>query len=339
MRSNPEVNPGSSKLWAALDPHRRTAGLCHVWDIPLHIVRPGPNGPARWLALPFAFLRLLKRVRPAVLFVPNPSIALATLAAIFRKRLGYCLVIDAHNEGVRPFYRPYGPVRWLSRRLLSAADFTIVSNDALAADVREAGGRALTLPDALPVVPEGSDRRQTVASHPPVIAVIATYRRDEPIAAVMSAATRMPDVQFEFTGPCERYDDKVAPVPPNARLTGFLDDGDYWRLLARATVVCDLTLKSDCLVCGAYEALAVGAPMVLSDNRPTRELFGSAAVLTGNDPEDIRQALQTALIDRDRLQANALELREAFKARWQEQADAAWHEIEQRCAPGAAISA
>lgn len=317
-------------LWAALGPHRRTTGLCQAWHIPLHVILPGRKGPTRWLALPFHFLGLLNRVRPKILFVPNPSLALTTLATVFRPLFGYRLVVDAHNEGVRPFDRPYAPVRWLTRRLLRAADITIVTNEALASDVRDAGGRPVMLPDALPDVPapatEGAD-----SAKPPEVTVIATYRRDEAIAAIMSAAAAMPDVRFAFTGPGERYDAAETPVPPNARLTGFLDDEDYWRLLARATVVCDLTLKPDCLVCGAYEALAVGKPMVLSDNPPTRALFGPAAVLTGNDPDEIRQALQAALDDRDRLAANAIELRDSFPERWQTQADAAWREIEQRC--------
>ena len=105
-------------------------------------------------------------------------------------------------------------------------------------------------------------------------------------------------------------------------------------MLARATVICDLTLKPDCLVCGAYEALAVGKPMVLSDNPPTRDLFGPAAVVTGDAPEAIAAALRAASHDCERLEAGARELRATFSARWQKLADAAWETIEAQCARG-----
>ncbi len=121
-------------------------------------------------------------------------------------------------------------------------------------------------------------------------------------------------------------------MPPNVHLTGFLRDPDYWQLLAQATVICDLTLKPDCLVCGAYEALAVGKPMVLSENPATRDIFGPAAVLTGSSPEEIATAVRRAIEDRDRLEASALQLQKSFQERWQLEADAVWETIEAQLA-------
>jgi glycosyltransferase involved in cell wall biosynthesis len=333
VTSNNEVGPGASSLWVSWNAHLRTDGLCAAWGVPLQVLRPTLPGALKWLELPLRTLWLWGRERPRILFVQNPSLALTTLAALCRPLFRYRLVVDAHNEGVRPFDRPYASVRWLTRRLLKAADVTIVTNDALADDVRAAGGRPQTLPDSLPAVPEPGPAVRPGRNAADVV-VIATYRRDEPIADIMAAAAMLPELSFAFTGPGERYRDDSTPVPPNVRLTGFLDDADYWRLLAQATAVCDLTLKPDCLVCGAYEALAVGRPMVLSDNPPTRDLFGHAAVLTGSSPDAIAAALQTAIDDRERLEARARELRASFSARWQAAADAVWENIEAHCASG-----
>ena len=264
--------------------------------------------------MPLQTLRLLRRCRPGLLFVQNPSLALTTLTILCRPVFGYRLVVDAHNEGVRPYDRPYAFVRWLTRRLLKSADVTIVTNDALAEDVRAAGGRPVTLPDSLPVVPDSASTHPRTGDTPDV-AVIATFRRDEPIDA-------------------ERYRRAPGAMPPNVRLTGFLDDSEYWRLLAQAKVVCDLTLKPDCLVCGAYEALALGRPMVLSDNPATRDLFGSAAILTGNSPEEIAAALRRAIEERERLESNASELKESFRTRWRVEADTVWRTIEAQAARG-----
>ena len=316
-----------TSLWISWSAHRRTTGLCAAWEVPLHGLQSKLSGPPRWAELSWKTLGLLRRFRPQILFVQNPSLALTVLAVLSRPLFGYFLVVDAHNEGIRPFDRPYAFVRWLTRRLLKTADVTIVTNDALAEDVQAAGGRPQALPDRLPAVPEPESAR-TRTGDTPEVAVIATYRRDEPIAAIMTAAATMPDVRFAFSGPSERYRGASNALPPNVRLTGFLQDPAYWRLLAQATVVCDLTLKPDCLVCGAYEALALGQPMVLSDNPATRDIFESAAVLTGSNPDEIAAAVRRAIEDCERLGANARQLRETFGLRWQAQAAAVWNAIQ-----------
>lgn len=352
VRSNSEIRPGvhettpavansgrdASLLWVAWSCHRRTTGLCAAWEVPLCIMRPKRSGPLRWAELSLKTLRLLWSSRPRILFVQNPSLALTVLAVLCRPVFGYYLVVDAHNEGIRPFDRPYAFVRWLTRRLLKSADVTIVTNEALAKDVYAAGGRPLVLPDKLPVVAE-LEPIQTRDSKTPDIVVIASFRPDEPIAAIMAAAKTMPDVRFAISGPAERYRGGPGSIPPNVQLTGFLQDPAYWRLLAQATVICDLTLKPDCLVCGAYEALAVGKPMILSDNPATRDIFGPAAVLTGSSPEEIATAVRKAIEDCERLEANAKKLRETYPVRWQREAAALWNDIEALPASGTRTAA
>ena len=314
-------------IWISWSIHRRTTGLCDAWDIPLHVLRPGSPGPIRWIGLSWQTLHILRKTRPDVLFVQNPSLALTVLATIVRPVFGYRLVVDAHNEGVRPFDRPYAVVRRLTRFLLRSADFTIVTNEALAVDVGDAGGRALTLPDRLPSVPK-IEPKDSGGEEPVDVVVVATYRRDEPISAIVEAAATMPDLRFAITGPAVQYSASEAELPSNVRLTGFLLDPDYWRLLARASIVCDLSLKSDCLVCGAYEALAVGKPMVLSDNPPTRRIFGSVAVLTGAEAGDIASAISKAVLSRDSLAANAESLKKDYPKSWEPQASDVWNAIE-----------
>ncbi len=299
-------------LWVAWNDHRRTTGLCDAWDVPLEVVRAGIRGPLRWIELPLRTLGLLRRRRPATLFVQNPSLALTALAVLVRPLFGYRLVVDAHNEGVRPYDRPYRAVRWLTRRMLRAADWTVVSNAGLERDVIDAGGRALVLADPLPLA--AATRKAARASVD--VVVVATYRPDEPIQALLDAAAALPDQRFAFTGDSRRFGRARPDIPNNVSLTGFLDDADYWDLLRQARVVCDLTLKPDCLVCGAYEALAVGRAMVLSDNVPTRALFGDAAVLTGSAPGEIAGAMRAALDRSDALSTAAARLRDRYPADW-----------------------
>ena len=317
-------------LWVSWNIHRRTTGLCTAWNVPLRIIRSAyKRQPRRWFDLAAKTFALLRRRRPEILFVQNPSLALSVFAITTRRLFGFYLVIDAHNEGVRPYDRQGAMVRWLTRGLLKAADLTMVTNVALAKDVQAAGGRALVLHDSLPVP---SVLPAKLDFETPDIAVIATFRPDEPIVEIIEAAAGMPDIRFAFSGDATRFRSHGIVLPPNVRLTGFLPDPAYWKLLSEASVICDLTLKPDCLVCGAYEALAVGKPMVLSDNPATRDIFGSAAILTGSAPGEIADALRQALARREELARNARELRASFPTRWQPQAADTWNAIRKAAA-------
>lgn len=315
-----------SAMWVSWNAHRRTTGLCAAWDVPLHVIQSQRKGLVRRIEQALRTLGLLRRSRPGVLFVQNPSLALTVLAMLGRGTFGYYLVVDAHNEGVRPFARRGRLVHWLTRRLLHGADATIVTNGALVKHVSAAGGRALVLPDRLPE-PEFPQSNAAAGEDVPDVVVISSFMSDEPVAEILAAATMLPGVRFAFTGDARRFHRRDRELPPNVRLTGYLAENAFWGLLAQAPVICDLTLKPDCLVCGAYEALALAKPMVLSDNPATRELFGSAAVLTNNQAADIARAVRTAIDQRDRLAANARALRERYGAPWHVQAATAWDEI------------
>jgi glycosyltransferase involved in cell wall biosynthesis len=312
-------------MWVSWNVHRRTTGLCSAWNLPLHVVAAEGDRRRRWLRQAFKTIGLLRRHKPEILFVQNPSLALTVLAILTRRPFGYYLVVDAHNEGVRPFDRPGAIVRHLTRRLLRSADATIVTNAALADDVKSAGGHPLILPDGLPSVPPDVACHESGDAY---VVVIASFRPDEPIPAILAAAAMMPEVQFSFTGDARRLQVGESRLPVNVRLTGFLPDGRYWQLLAAASVICDLNLKPDCLVCGAYEGLAAGKAMVLSDNPPTREIFGPAAVLTGHQPAEIAAALHQALAGRTQLEARARALRESYRTRWEAQAERVWQSIQ-----------
>ena len=319
-------------MWVSWNAHRRTSGLCAAWDLPLHVIPFARGRRLRLLEQAWKTLELLRRKKPEILFVQNPSLALSALALSSRRAFGYYLVVDAHNEGVRPFARRGRFVGWLTRRLLAAADATIVTNAALAKDVVAAGGRALVLSDSLPGVelPAHSaakaSTRPSMRDESPLVVVISSFMVDEPIAAILEAAAALPEVRFAFTGDARRFRRDLA-LPRNVRLTGYLADKAFWGLLSDADVICDLTLKPDCLVCGAYEGLALAKPMVLSDNPPTRDLFGPAAILTGPRPDEIAAAVRAAFAGRERLADEARRLRETYRTGWQVRAGAAWQTI------------
>lgn len=293
--------------------HRRTRELCAGLGIELVGLSTTHRGLRRYLLLTARTIELLARRRPDVLLVQSPSLILSVLALAQRAFLGYRLIVDAHNEAVVPYENPQLWVRWLSRWVIRRADLTIVTNQQLAQMVREQGGEPFILPDRIPVLAPGPARALGAGFN---VVLIATFAKDEPIGAIFEAV-RDAELELFVTGnPGKLQADVAARAPPNVRFTGFLAEEDYWGLLRAADAVVDLTLKPDCLVCGAYEALAVGRPMLLSHNPASAELFGDSALFTDNTVGNIRGSFERLKSERARLEAAVALKRNELTAAW-----------------------
>ncbi len=88
----------------------------------------------------------------------DPPSPLVTLAGAGRRRRGVPLVVDMHT--VAFYAREWRLLRPLELPLLRAAAAVIVTNDALAAQVRGWGARAFVLPDPLPDAAAGVSTRR-----------------------------------------------------------------------------------------------------------------------------------------------------------------------------------
>lgn len=303
--------------------HRRTRELCSWMGLPLHEVTFNATRLKRYARLGKQTLRLLSERKPKVVYVQNPSLILATLVIAARPFLGrYKVVMDAHNEAVAPFTHAYWPVTSLTRHVLRAADVTIVTNAALADQVRRIGGNPHVLPDRLPTPPFAPTSPPRLDG-PLRVMVVATYAADEPIAEIIEAARTLGDqYQLSITGretklPAEQR----ARLPANVRQTGFLSEEAYWELMRDSHIVLDLTLKPNCLVCGAYESLALLRPMVLTGNPATVDLFGKVAVMTNDhDAKAIAECLQRARAQLSELNDSVMNERPRFEQRWLEHA-------------------
>lgn len=268
--------------------HRRTSELCAGLGIELAVLATPRRGAVRYALLAARTIALLLRRRPDALLVQNPSLVLAALCVSLRPLLRYRLAVDAHNEAVEPFLNRSRLVAWVTRWVLRRADLTIVTNAPLARVVKGAGGTPFILPDRIPTPPiaAGTELGQGFNA-----VLIATFAGDEPYKEVLAAAAGLPLTLF-VTGNHRKLGPAVLDsAPTNVRFTGFLSEHDYWSLLRSVDAVVDLTTMDNCLVCGAYEALAVHKPLLLSRNEASVSLFGDCALFTDNSVADIRSQL------------------------------------------------
>lgn len=269
----------------------------------------------RYLACIWRTLPLLWRSRNSLVFVQNPSLVLAALAVACRPLFRYRVVIDAHNAGIFPpggnDSMPQKFADWLARR----ADVVIVTNRGLASHVRKVGGQPFVLPDPLPNIRAVVER----PNETPQVLFVCTWAADEPYVEVFKAAKMLPDVKILVTGNSKGREKELGEsLPSNVTLTGFLPHQDYEALLASSEVILDLTTRSDCLVCGAYEAVAVGRPFVLSDTEALRSHFSIGGMHIRNDASGIADGVSRVLANYERYRKDVVSLKAQLEADWLE---------------------
>lgn len=297
-------------IWISWERHRRTENLVRAMDIDASIY---DLQLPRWRKHPALILRttmLLARRRPEVLIVQNPSWVLTTLAIFLKKLLGYRLIVDAHNAGVYPFEAAHEKFRSVFPFFHRHADLTVVTNSDCATIVERNGGCPFILPDILPEFKEvlGTAR---AASEEAIVTFICTYASDEPYVEVIAAARDIaPGIGIRITGNASRCPDDIRrSAPANVRFTGFLPENDYVAQLVGSDVIMDLTTFEDCLVCGAYEAVALGIPLILSDTTVNRTYFNKGVVYTKNDRKSLVLAINEAVAERENLYREVQQLR------------------------------
>jgi glycosyltransferase involved in cell wall biosynthesis len=311
--------PRNRTIWITWERHRRTRELCTALDVALfEIVADG----SRWARYPVLLSRTVAcvmRERPETLLVQCPSIGLGLLAGLLKRVFRFRLVADLHNEAVQPFNYSGRLYHSLVRRVWRSADVCVVSNEALKAVIDDAHRPTYVLPDRLPGLrpgPAAGRRRQ------PRVVFICTYAPDEPYQEVIAAARILgPAVTMAITGNHRRL--AVVPdVPDHVRLTGFLPEAEYEQLLRDADVLVDLTRMADCLVCGAYEAVALEKPLVTSDTAALRGYFHRGTVYSAHDPESLAAAIRDALGRTEKLSAEMRVLKREISASWTIHVDA-----------------
>lgn len=301
------------KIWITWEGHRRTIQLAaDMPDLRLHVLDLEAPRWIRYPALIFRTLGVFFREKPKLVIVQNPSIVLAFFSIMMGVLMGFRVVSDTHNDaiqGPRPFEKRYCWMLPIYAKAQRWADLTIVTNEELSKVVLAYGGRPFTLPDRLPRF-ENPTPIELKGKHNVVF--ICTFADDEPYAEVINAGHLIdPSTYLYVTGPYERAPASlISSAPANVIFTGFLPDKKYIDLLFSCDVVMDLTRLENCLVCGAYEAVSLGKPLILSDTNQLRRYFHKGAIYTRNHAGDIANAIEYAKFHLDSLKEDVLDLRE-----------------------------
>ena len=271
--------------------------------------RPGFRRP--WTA-PFAYPLLLVRSareilrrRPQAVLVVAPPIVAPMIVVPIARLAGARVGIDIHSGA-------FLDRRWrwsmpILRLLGSRASANVVTLQSLAHLMGRASDRTFVLPDPFPsfpapAEPDGAESLPQGDAQPTVVA-IAGWGDDEPLRELAEAATDQPWALLITGRPRWKLD-----LPPNASLTGFITEIAYAETLRRADVLVVLTTRSETLLSGAWEGIALHKALVLSGTTALRETFGESVVYAEPTVESIRSSVGDALASRGEFEARAARL-------------------------------
>lgn len=260
----------------------------------------GSGRLVRYLKSFWLTLKIIRQKRPKVVIAPNPSVVLSYLLLFLRKTYKFSLVTDAHFGGVQA----YSGNLFFQRALdyyNSKADLVIVTTDSHADYVRSIGGRAFICQDPLPQVPMAKEIMDQ--SFDKSIFFICSFDVDEPFENVFKSFSSILQQQGFLLFVSGNYKKANIDVTkfPGINFLGYLPRDEYYGYLKQCSLVVDLTSAENCLVCGAYEALAAGKPIVVSETSALKAYFGSIAVFVDNSPYSIASGVVRAYKNREQL--------------------------------------
>ena len=313
---------GQKRIWIAWEKQRRSIELSKSFGCDLFFVIE--SGILRYPISVIKTYNIIKRERPNVIFVQNPSMVLAVLSTCLIKVLFKChVIVDRHSNFLlvkkkRVFLFEL-LFQFLSYLSIKFADLTIVTNKELYTFIDILGGKVMVLPDKIPqLIPSkeilGLKRKKNIL-------FISSFADDEPIHEMSEAAAEFSDedIMFYFSGNYKKYK-RIEHISSNENiiLTGFLSDNDYIDVLHAVDIVIVLTTMKYTLLCGCYEAIAASKVLITSDTPTLKELFDSA-VLVKNQSNEIAKGIRYALMNEKVLKEAIVKMEICLNQKWEEQ--------------------
>lgn len=311
--------------------NRRSDLLAHHFGATMHHIFRGQHGkllqaPARYAFQALETWQVLRRERPDVIWVQNPPIFSVLVAATYCRLFGAQYIIDSHTAAfLSPKWRW---LLWLHRVLSRRAVTTIVTNSELERMVQGWGCEAFILGFTPADYPEGVPFPLPPGFN---VAVVSTGAEDEPLDVVFGAAGQLPQINFYITGDMGRLNNRLLlSKPANCRFTGYLAYDNYVGLLRGVDIVVDLTTRNHTLLLGAFEAVSLGTPLIVSDWPVLKDYFSRGAVYVPNTTDGLRDGLLRAQQDYIELRRNVVALKEELHREW----DRKYAELESLLATG-----
>jgi len=304
-------------LFISWERQRRTVELAKALQCELNIIEY--SGLFRYLKSIAKTIEIVKNVKPDVLIVQNPSMVLSFISVIFLKQIfSLPVIVDRHSnflltEKKNDFFFEL-IFNFLSYITIRYANLTIITNDYLKNVVEVLGGVPFVLPDKIPtLVP----RKQDGLSGKKNILVISTFASDEPINELLQTfgKDKMSSYSVYISGDSAKLGKHSFEIPPNTILTGFLPENEFVDLLFQVDVVMVLSKQEYTLLCGCYEAVSAGKPLITSDSLVLRQLF-FGAIFVENYSDSIANGVDRIFTDLSYYKSKSMEMKKIITQEW-----------------------
>jgi glycosyltransferase involved in cell wall biosynthesis len=283
----------TEKLWITWEKQRRSTVLSKEFGAELHTITAKSRGYFRYFIPILKTTLLLLRTKPKYVFCQNPSIVLAALICFLKPAFNYSVIVDRHTNFKLAEKLSKNPkwiiFRCLSNYSLKRSDYTIVTNRYLKILCKDISKRTFVLPDK---IPDFSDIGITANFHQSSSGIsgisgifICTFADDEPFELVIDAARLVPNIKIKITGNYRKSltSSQIEQLPKNVVLLGYVSDEEYFRQIQISDFTIVLTKNEFTLNCGAYESLAFGKPMLLSNTKTIKDYFSFGSIYTDHD--------------------------------------------------------
>lgn len=308
-------------IWLTWEDHRRSRELSNALSAK-YICLTHPGGRyIRYSVLAVATLWHLIKERADVVYCQNPSIILNTLLCTLKPFFKYKLICDRHSN-FKFITSESRELKWkifhrLSKYTIKKSDLTIVTNNFLKNYIDNSGGRGFVLQDKLPTLTNGQEIKLLGKKN---YVFICSYSADEPVQEVIKAADKLKDeVHVYITGSFKKYN-RINEIhknkPDNITLTGFLSEKDYQDLVLSADALIILTSQEHTLTCGAYEAVALGKPMILGDTEAIKNYFSKGALYSDLTVNNLEEKMVLASNSLPIMKKNVISLKAELTSDW-----------------------
>jgi len=279
----------------------------------------------KYLIQSWQTLKLLWRERPQVVLVMVPPIFAVLAVYLYCKITGSGFATDNHTAGftMKRWQRLKLLHGWLEKR----AACNIVTNEKLRQWQQTWGvpaGKIFLigdLPARFSKIETPPFFNQNAASKNGhrlfAITAVCSFNPDEPLGNILQAAAALPEIDFYCTGKLrDAPPELLAHKPENVTFTDFLAVPHYAGLLKASHGVMVLTTRDHTMQRGAYEAMALGTPIITSDWPILRKTFANGSLFVDNSPQSIVQAIRQLQTEWPKFKAAIQERRAQRHAAW-----------------------
>lgn len=303
----------SKRIWLTWEHQPRNISMSKALDCEYVYLHSDRRLLLRYLILIWKTFGILVGKKPTHVFCQNPSIVLSFLCVYLRRFIKYECIVDEHNAGLYPLDGKYKLLNVAADYIVRKADLLIVTNNNLKNYCEKLGGTAIVCPDPLPDMRAESE---AIIQSGFSIMLVSSWASDEPYLNVIEVAQKLQGsgVVFYATGNPKSKLSGVS-IPPNFNLTGYMSNEVYKATMNAVDAVMVLTLRDNCMNCGAYEAVSAGKPCIVSDNKVLRDYFYKGFEYTDNSVDAIFLAIESIRQNRSEKSSAVLSLRLEIKDR------------------------